>query len=66
MTIRIINRLGKSFVRPYNLATKWTDCGDADNIILSIGGLNGFDWTAVQNSTSVLRLNFDVNNPVHH
>ena len=35
------------------------------NIVLAIGGLNGFDWAAVQNSTSVLRLKFSAKNPAH-
>jgi hypothetical protein len=33
---------------------------------LAIGGLNGFDLAEVQNSSSVLRLNFGTNNPAHH
>ncbi|MGC3977766.1 MAG: hypothetical protein QM751_05730 [Paludibacteraceae bacterium] len=35
------------------------------NIVLAIGGLNGFVSTEVQNSTSVLRLNFSTKNPAH-
>lgn len=35
------------------------------NIVLAIGGLNGFDWTEVQNSTFVLRLKFSAKNPAH-
>jgi hypothetical protein len=63
--MKIINRFGKSFVRTSDFATLWTDCGDTDNIVLPTGGLNGFDWTEVQNSTSVLRLNFSAKNPAH-
>ena len=35
------------------------------NIVLAIGGLNGFVSTEVQNSTSVLRLKFSAKNPAH-
>jgi len=35
----------------------------AANKVLPKAGLNGFDWTFVQGSTFVLRLNFCVNNP---
>ena len=35
------------------------------NIVLAIGGLNGFDWTFVQNSTFVLRIKFSAKNPAH-
>lgn len=35
------------------------------NIVLAIGGLNGFVSTEVQNSTSVLRLKFRGKNPAH-
>lgn len=35
------------------------------NIVLAIGGLNGFVSKEVQNSTSVLRLNFCAKNPAH-
>ena len=35
------------------------------NIVLTIGGLNGFVSKEVQNSTSVLRLNFCAKNPAH-
>jgi hypothetical protein len=34
-----------------------------DNIVLAIGGLNGFVSTEVQNSTSVLRLKFSAKIP---
>ncbi len=37
----------------------------AANIVLAIGGLNGFVSTEVQNSTSVLQLNFGAKNPAH-
>lgn len=37
----------------------------AYNIVLAIGGLNGFVSTEVQNSTSVLRINFSAKNPAH-
>ena len=37
----------------------------AGNIVLAIGGLNGFVSTEVQNSTSVLRLKFSAKNPAH-
>ncbi len=37
----------------------------AYNIVLAIGGLNGFVSTEVQNSTSVLRLNFSAKIPAH-
>ena len=33
------------------------------NKVLPKAGLNGFDWTFVQNSTFVLRLNFCTKNP---
>src|SRR5690606_8118165 len=35
------------------------------NIVLAIGGLNGFVSTEVQNSTFVLRLNVSAKNPAH-
>lgn len=35
----------------------------ADNIVLAKAGLNGFDWTFVEGSTFVLRLNFCAKNP---
>jgi hypothetical protein len=35
------------------------------NIVLAIGGLNGFVSTEVQNSTFVLRLKFSAKNPAH-
>jgi hypothetical protein len=35
------------------------------NIVLAIGGLNGFVSTEVQNSTSVLRINRSAKNPAH-
>ena len=35
------------------------------NIVLAIGGANGFVSTEVQNSTSVLRLKFSAKNPAH-
>lgn len=35
------------------------------NIVLAIGGGNGFVSTGVQNSTSVLRLNFSAKIPAH-
>jgi hypothetical protein len=35
------------------------------NIVLAIGGLNGFVSTEVQNSTYVLRLKFSAKNPAH-
>jgi hypothetical protein len=35
------------------------------NIVLAIGGLNGFVSTEVQNSTSVLRLKFSAKTPAH-
>lgn len=37
----------------------------ACNIVLAIGGQNGFVSTEVQISTSVLRLKFSANNPAH-
>lgn len=37
----------------------------ATNIVLAIGGLNGFVSTEVQNLTSVLRFNFGAKNPAH-
>jgi len=37
----------------------------AANIVLALGGLNGFVSTEVQNSTSVLRLSFGAKNPAH-
>jgi hypothetical protein len=37
----------------------------ATNIVLAIGGLNGFVSTEVQNSTFVLRLKFSAKNPAH-
>ena len=37
----------------------------AGNIVLAIGGVNGFVSTEVQNSTSVLRLKFSAKNPAH-
>jgi hypothetical protein len=33
------------------------------NKVLPKAGLNGFDWTFVQGSTFVLRLNFSAENP---
>ncbi len=33
------------------------------NKVLPKAGLNGFDWTFVQGSTFVLRLNFSAKNP---
>jgi hypothetical protein len=33
------------------------------HIALPKAGLNGFDWTLVQDSTFVLRLNFSAKNP---
>ena len=35
------------------------------NIVLAIGGLNGFVSTEVQGSAFVLRLNFSAKNPTH-
>jgi hypothetical protein len=35
------------------------------NIVLAIGGLNGFVSTEVQNSTFVLRLKFSAKTPAH-
>jgi hypothetical protein len=35
------------------------------NKVLPKAGLNGFDWTSVQSSTFVLRLNFSAKNPPH-
>ena len=35
----------------------------SDNKVLPKAGRNGFDWTFVQGSTFVLRLNFCANNP---
>ena len=35
------------------------------NIVLAIGGLNGFVSTEVQGSAFVLRLNFGAKNPAH-
>jgi len=35
----------------------------ATNKVLPKAGLNGFDWTFVQGSTFVLRLNFSTKNP---
>ena len=35
------------------------------NIVLAIGGLNGFVSTDVQNSTFVLRIKFSAKNPAH-
>jgi len=37
--------------------------GRRHNIVLAIGGLNGFDWTFVQGSTAVIPLNFCAKNP---
>ncbi len=37
----------------------------AYNIVLAIGGLNGFVSTEVQNSTSVLCINFSAKIPAH-
>ena len=37
----------------------------ATNIVLAIGGLNGFVSTEVQNSTFDLRLKFSAKNPAH-
>ncbi|MDD3771331.1 MAG: hypothetical protein PHC38_01585 [Weeksellaceae bacterium] len=42
-----------------------TEENTACNIVLAIGGLNGFVLTEVQNSTSVLRLKFSAKNPAH-
>ncbi len=49
------------------MCCKVTTDGDGTgyNIVLAIGGLNGFGWTEVQNSTSVLRLNVSAKNPAH-
>jgi hypothetical protein len=35
------------------------------NIVLATDGLICFDWTKVQSSTFVLRLNFSAKNPAH-
>ncbi len=35
------------------------------NIVSAIGGLNGFETTEVQNSTSALQLKFCSRNPAH-
>jgi len=35
------------------------------NIVLAIGGLNGFVSTEVQNSTFVLRISVSAKNPAH-
>lgn len=48
----------KDFHLPFNITTSY-------NIVLAIGGLNGFVSTEVQNSTSVLRLKFSAKNPAH-
>jgi len=37
----------------------------ATNIVLAIGGLNGFISTEVQNSTFVLRICVSATNPAH-
>ncbi|WP_205314214.1 hypothetical protein [Pedobacter namyangjuensis] len=37
----------------------------AANIVLAIGGLNGFVSTEVQNSTFVLRISLSDKNPAH-
>jgi len=37
--------------------------GRTANKVLPKAGLNGFDWTFVQGSTFVLRLNFSAKNP---
>ncbi len=37
----------------------------AYNIVLAIGGLNGFVSTEVQNSTFVLRISVSAKNPAH-
>jgi hypothetical protein len=37
----------------------------AANIVLAIGGLNGFVSTEVQNSTFALRIKFSAKNPAH-
>jgi len=37
----------------------------AHNIVLAIGGANGFVSTEVQNSTFVLRINSSDKNPAH-
>jgi hypothetical protein len=37
----------------------------ATNIVLAIGGLNGFVSTEVQNSTFVLRIKLSAKNPAH-
>jgi len=37
----------------------------AGNIVLAIGGANGFVSTEVQNSTFVLRINSSAKNPAH-
>ena len=42
-----------------------TDRTTGYNIVLAIGGLNGFLSTEVHNSTFVLRLNFSANFPSH-
>ncbi len=39
------------------------DITPADNTVLPKAWLNGFDWTFVQGSTFVLRLNFCAKNP---
>ncbi len=39
--------------------------GTGYNIVLAIGGANGFVSTEIQNSTSVLRLKFSAKNPAH-
>ncbi len=40
-----------------------TDKKTPYNKVLPKAGLNGFDWTFVQDSTFVLRLNFCTKNP---
>ncbi|MDY3519934.1 hypothetical protein PG608_12080, partial [Riemerella anatipestifer] len=47
-----------SWTKTQNITTSY-------NIVLAIGGLNGFVSTEVQNSTSVLRLKFSAKNPAH-
>jgi len=42
-----------------------TQIKPAANIVLAIGGLNGFVSTEVQNSTFVLRINDSAKNPAH-
>ena len=42
-----------------------TDNNTAGNIVLAIGGANGFVSTEVQNSTFVLRISVSAKNPAH-